>query len=224
MARPPRQNYPGAVQHVAVNGNNRQPMFINDDDRRVCLALLAQTAVMYQWEVLSYCLMDTHWHLLVGTPLGNLPAGMQLMNTAFSRTFNKRHQRSGHSIRHRYMSLPVESGAHMLELSRYLPLNPVRAGLVSHPEDWPWSSYRVHLGIDLRPPWIETAWVSRLHGSSQDLRRFVAEGMAEPGTQWAPGSDPTVYASSTGGRNGSSAPGLGVRSISSPSATATASP
>jgi putative transposase len=95
MARPPRQNYPGAVQHVAVNGNNRQPMFINDDDRRVCLALLAQTAVMYQWEVLSYCLMDTHWHLLVGTPLGNLPAGMQRMNTAFSRTFNKRHQRSG---------------------------------------------------------------------------------------------------------------------------------
>ena len=128
MARPLRRNYPGAVQHIAVNGNNRQPMFADDGDRRLCIALLAQTAVRYQWELRSYCLMDTHWHAVVRTPLGNLPGGMQRMNTAYSRMFNHRHQRSGHSIRHRYMSVPVEDNGHLLELTRYIPLNPVRGG------------------------------------------------------------------------------------------------
>jgi putative transposase len=224
MARPPRRNYPGAVQHVAVNGNNRQPMFVDDSDRRLCIALLAQTAVRYRWELRSYCLMDTHWHAVICTPLGNLPAGMQRMNTAYSRMFNNRHQRSGHSIRHRYMSVPIEDGRHLMELSRYIPLNPVRAGLASHPEDWRWSSHRAELGLAPAPAWLQSGWLTDLHGSRKALRRFVAEGMAEPGTQWAPGSDPTLYASSTGGKNGSSAPGLGVRSISSPSPTATESP
>jgi putative transposase len=211
------------VQHVAVNGNNRQSMFEDDNDRRLCVALLAQTASRYRWELRSYCLMDTHWHALIHTPLGNLPAGMQRLNTAYSRMFNHRHQRSGHSIRHRYMSIPVEDGRHLMELSRYLPLNPVRAGLAAHPEDWRWSSHRCELGIEPSPPWLDTRWLRELHGSPAALRRFVAEGMAEPGTHWAPGSDPTLQTSSTGGRNGSSAPGLGVRSISSPSPTATAS-
>jgi putative transposase len=192
MARPLRKNYPGAVQHIAVNGNNRQPMFADDGDRRLCVALLAQTAVRYQWELRSYCLMDTHWHAVVRTPLGNLPAGMQRMNTAYSRMFNHRHQRSGHSIRHRYMSVPVEDGQHLMELSRYIPLNPVRGGLVSHPEDWRWSSHRAELGLEPVPAWLETGWLTDLHGSLRALRRFVAEGMAEPGTPWAPGSDPTL--------------------------------
>jgi REP-associated tyrosine transposase len=188
MARPLRRNYAGAVQHVAVNANNRQSMFDDDDDRRLCIALLAQTAVRYQWELRSYCLMDTHWHALIRTPLGNLPHGMQRLNTAYSRMFNRRHDRSGHSIRHRYMSVPVEDGAHLMELTRYIPLNPVRAGLASHPEDWRWSSHRAQLGIDPTPAWLESQWLSDLHGSPEGLRRFVAEGMEEPGTHWAPGS------------------------------------
>jgi REP element-mobilizing transposase RayT len=192
VARALRTNYPGAVQHIAVNANNRQSMFADEGDRRLCIALLAQTAVRYEWEVRSYCLMDTHWHAVVCTPLGNLPAGMQRLNTAYSRMFNQRHQRSGHSIRHRYMSVAVEDGLHLMELSRYIPLNPVRAGLTTHPEDWHWSSHRAELGLDPAPIWLETGWLRRLHGSAEAHRRFVAEGMAEPGTHWAPGSDPTI--------------------------------
>src|SRR5947208_688330 len=107
--------------------------------------------------------MDTHWHAIIGTPLGNLPAGMQRMNTAYSRMFNNRHQRSGHSIRHRYMSVPVEDNNHLLELSRYIPLNPVRAGLASHPEDWRWSSHRAELGLVPSPAWLESGWLTDLH-------------------------------------------------------------
>jgi REP element-mobilizing transposase RayT len=167
-------------------------MFASDGDRRLCIALLAQTAIRYEWEVKAYCLMDTHWHAVISTPLGNLPAGMQRLNTAYSRTFNKRNERSGHSIRHRYMSVLVEDEGHLRELTRYLPLNPVRAGLTSHPEDWPWSSYRAELGVDAKPLWVDTDWSIRLHGSIVGLRRFVAAGMAEPDARWTPGSDPTI--------------------------------
>jgi putative transposase len=180
------------MQHVAVNGNNRQPMFLCDGDRINCLSLLASTARRYRWTVYAYCLMDTHWHALIRTADRNLALGMQRLNSSYSRTFNDFHQRSGHSIRHRYMSVPVEDNNHLLELTRYIPLNPVRGGLVSHPEDWRWSSHRAELGLEPVPAWLETGWLTDLHGSGRALRRFVAEGMAEPGTPWAPGSDPTL--------------------------------
>ena len=167
-------------------------MFEDDDDRRVCLALLAQTAVRYRWELRSYCLMDTHWHLLVRTPEPTLSGGMQRMNTCYSQEFNRRHGRSGHSIRHRFMSVPVETESHLKELTRYLPLNPVRAGLAVIPEVWRWSSYRSELGITAAPAWLEEGWARTLHGSAERLRAYVAEGMAEPDAQWAPGSDPTL--------------------------------
>jgi putative transposase len=192
MPRRPRTSYPGALHDIAVNGNNRQPMFASDSDRRLCIALFAETAIRYEWRVKSYCLMDTHWHAVLATPQGNLSAGMQRLNTAYSRTFNKRNERSGHSIRHRFMSVLVEAHSHRLELTRYLPLNPVRAGLASHPEYWPWSSYRAELGLDPAPAWVETGWSIALHGSGHALRRFVAEGIAEPDAAWTPGSDPTL--------------------------------
>ena len=161
------------MQHVAVNGNNRQPMFLCDGDRISCLSLLASTARRYRWTVYAYCLMDTHWHALIRTADRNLALGMQRLNSSYSRTFNAFHQRSGHSIRHRYMSVPVEDNNHLLELTRYIPLNPVRGGLVSHPEDWRWSSHRAELGLEPVPAWLETGWLTDLHGSRRALRRFV---------------------------------------------------
>ena len=192
MPRTPRVDYAGAIQHVAVNGNNRQPMFIDAADRYLCLTLLGETAERYGWDVLSYCLMDTHWHGVVWTPKRNLSAGMQRMNTCYSQGFNRRHGRSGHSIRHRFMSVAVEDEAHLFELTRYLPLNPVRGGLIRHPEAWIWSSYRSELGLVPAPAWLHARWSVELHGSHGHLRRFVAAGMAEPGARWTPGSDPTL--------------------------------
>src|SRR3954453_17672178 len=164
MPSKPRVSYPGAVQHVAVNGNNHQPMFLTDGDRRHCLGLLGNSAVHYGWEGLSYCLMDTHWHLLVRTPEPTLSTGMRRMNSCYSQGFNRRHGRSGHSIRHRFMSVAVEDEAHLFELTRYLPLNPVRGGLICHPEAWIWSSYRSELGVVPAPSWLDAAGPSSYTG------------------------------------------------------------
>ena len=193
MPSPRRVDYPGAIHHVAVNGNNRQELFLNDSDRRYCIALLEDTAVRYGWDVWSYCQMDTHWHMVLRTPTRTLSLGMQRLNNCYSRTFNRHHSRSGHSIRHRFMSVPVEGEAHLKELTRYLPLNPVRGGLVRHPEAWRWSSYREELGVVEAPSWLHSEWSLRQHGGSPErLRAWVSAGMAEPGVQWTPGSDPTA--------------------------------
>jgi putative transposase len=178
MPRKPRIDYAGAIQHVAVNGNNRQSIFVDDLDRIALLTTLRVTAERYAWEVWSYCLMDTHWHLLVRTPR-TLSAGMQRLNSFYSHTYNKRHARSGHSLRHKFMSVPVEDENHLLELTRYIPLNPVRAGLAGHPEDWRWSSYRKEINIEGAPPWLHAGWSAALHGSVRSLRAFVEAGMAE---------------------------------------------
>jgi REP element-mobilizing transposase RayT len=175
-----------------VNGNNRQAMFLDDDDRRHCLSLLGESVYRYGWKVWAYCLMDTHWHMVVRTPDKNLSQGMRRLNSCYSSGFNARHARSGHSIRHKFMSVPVETRGHLRELTRYLPLNPVRAGLAVIPEAWRWSSYRCELGITTPPPWLDEGWSRTLHGSVERLRAYVAEGMAEPDAQWAPGSDPTL--------------------------------
>jgi REP element-mobilizing transposase RayT len=177
VPRKPRIDYDGAIQHVAVNGNNHQSLFIDAIDRMNVIGLLRGTAERYRWQVLSYCLMDTHWHMLVRTPC-TLSRGMQRLNTCYSQSFNRRHGRSGHSIRHKFMSVPVQTDAHLRELTRYLPLNPVRAGLASHPEDWPWSSYRAEIGLEDAPSWMDASWGARLHGSVDRFRAYVAAGMA----------------------------------------------
>jgi putative transposase len=179
VPRRPRIDYAEAIQHVAVNGNNRQSMFLDAVDRLELLRLLPETAERYGWEILSYCLMDTHWHLLVRTPK-TLSIGMQRLNSQFSRRFNVRHGRSGHSIRHRFMSVPVETEAHLHELSRYIPLNPVRAGLIGHPADWAWSSYREQIGLEPPTDWLTTGWATRLHGSVAAYRAFVENAPIEP--------------------------------------------
>jgi putative transposase len=199
MPRRPRIDYPGAIHHVAVNGNNRQVMFLDDDDRRHCLSLLGESVHRYGWKLWAYCLMDTHWHMVVRTPDKNLSQGMRRLNSCYSNGFNARHARSGHSIRHKFMSVPVETSGHLRELTRYLPLNPVRAGLAVIPEAWRWSSYRCELGITAPPPWLEEGWGRTLHGSVERLRAYVAEGMAEPDADWAPGSDPTLTRPRPGG-------------------------
>jgi len=192
VASPRCKDYAGAIHHVAVKGNNGQPMFIDDQDRRHCLYLLGGCAERYDWHVWSYCQMDTHWHMVLRTPDTTLSAGMRRLNSCYSVAFNRRHGRSGHSIRHRFMSVPVETYGHLYELTRYLPLNPVRAGLARAAEDWPWSSYRHEVCLTEPPHWLVDGWSRKLHGSVDRLRAYVAQGMAEPDAQWAPGSDPTL--------------------------------
>lgn len=107
----------------------------------------------FNWICHAYCLMDNHYHLLIETPDGNLSKGMRQLNGVFTQSSNRRHRRGGHLFQGRYKAILVDADTYLLELARYIVLNPVRAGMVDDPGEWPWSSYRAVLGQASRPPW-----------------------------------------------------------------------
>lgn len=128
--------------HVTSRGNRRQLIFIDDFDRQIFLHLLAKVVERCGWRCHAYCLMPNHFHLVIETPEPNLSYGLQLLLGTYAQWFNHRHGFTGHVFQGRFHSVLVESEEHLIELARYIVLNPVRAGLCEKPEDWPWSSYR----------------------------------------------------------------------------------
>ena len=126
--------------------------------------------------------MNNHYHLLVETPEANLVAGMRRLNSVYTQSFNHRHDRVGHVLQGRYKSIVVDRNAYLLELCRYVTLNPVRAEIRKRPADWPWSSYRATAGLSKGPEWLAVDWVlsqfsRKVDGAQEAYRRFVAEGM-----------------------------------------------
>lgn len=181
MARPLRIEFPGALYHITARGNARRAVFLNDDDRALFLGLLGLEIGQQRWICHAYCLMNTHYHLLIETPEPNLVRGMARLNGVYTQAFNRRHQRAGHLFRGRYQSIIVDKNGYLLELARYLVLNPVRAKLVTSPARWAWSSYRATAGAVAAPPWLTTDWVLKQFGASKALarrayREFVAQG------------------------------------------------
>src|SRR5438874_2291483 len=142
MARPRRLQVAGGFFHVTARGNRRQPVFTDDVDVERFLAILAEVAARYGWRVHAYCLMTNHYHLLVETPEANLSAGFHRLNFLYAQWFNRRHGLDGHLFQGRFHSVLIERQEHLIELARYIVLNPVRAGLCGHPGEWRWSSYR----------------------------------------------------------------------------------
>ena len=142
MARPLRIEHPGAVYHVTSRGNAREDIFISDTDRLKFLEILGNTVEKYNWLCHAFCLLDNHYHLIIETPDPNLSLGMRQLNGVYTQSFNRIHQRVGHVFQGRYKAILVEKGNHLLELCRYVVLNPVRAGMVSKPGDWKWSSLK----------------------------------------------------------------------------------
>ncbi len=182
MSRQLRLQFPGAVYHVTSRGNARQDIFADDADRSRFLDLLGREIEQHRWRCHAYCLMDNHYHLLVETPEANLSRGMGRLNMAYAQGFNRRHERSGHLFQGRFHAVVVEKNSHLLELCRYLVLNPVRAGTATAPEDWPWSSYRATAAGRGGPDWLTTRWVLRHFGGADTAarrayRRFVREGI-----------------------------------------------
>lgn len=193
MGRKPRIDYDGALQHVAVQGNLQGPMFTHTQERRMMLDLLKETVGKHGWRCLSYVLMTNHVHFVIETPEANLATGMRWLNTQFSKAMHDRNGRFGHMLRNRYLSAVVEEEQHALELTRYLPLNPVKAGMAKRPEDYRWSSYAAELDLLPAEGGVTVGWATGLHGSVETLRRFVAAGMAEPGApEGTPGSETPV--------------------------------
>lgn len=186
MARPLRLEFPEAVYHVTSRGNARQNIFADDADRHRFLSILAKTIHRYNWICHAYCLMDNHYHLLLETPDPNLSAGMRQLNGIYTQAFNRQHARVGHIFQGRYKAILVEKDTHLLELCRYIVLNPVAAGIVVQPEAWPWSSYRGTINAEGAADFLTTAWVlgqfSRNRAQARvQYQRFVAEGLqSEP--------------------------------------------
>lgn len=185
MSRPLRIQFPGALYHVTSRGDGREAIYRDDRDRVAFLSVLAQVCERSRWSCHGYCLMTNHYHLLVETPGANLASGMRQLNGVYSQRFNRRHRRVGHVYQGRYHAILVQKESHLLELTRYIVLNPVRAGLARSAQEWSWSSYRATVGLVEVPSWLHTDWLLMSFGSTRDLarkeyRRFVRAGNRQP--------------------------------------------
>jgi putative transposase len=186
MARPLRIEFPGALYHVTSRGDGQDDIYRGDTDRQAFLSVFGTVCGRFNWWAHAYCLMTNHYHLLVETPDGNLSKGMRQLNGVYTQRFNAEHGRCGHVFQGRYKAIIVQKEAYLTELSRYVVLNPVRAGMVARPEDWPWSSYRATLGDLPCPPWLRRDWLLATFGETEAAavaayRRFVEDGIGEPG-------------------------------------------
>ena len=156
MARPLRIEFPGATYHVTSRGNRGQPIFADDADRELFLATLARAMERMDASVLAYCLMGNHYHLVLCTRRANLSALMRQINGVYTQAVNRRHTTTGHVFQGRFKAILVDRDAYLLELLRYVELNPVRAQMVAAAGDWEWSSYRAHAGHVAAPAWLDS--------------------------------------------------------------------
>lgn len=182
MTRPLRLEFHGAVYHLTARGDQREDIFLDDADRLIFLDLLAKEVHQQHWRLYAYCLMSNHYHLLIETPEGNLVNGMRRLNGVYTQAFNRRHGRVGHVLQGRYKSILVDKDAYLLELARYIVLNPVRAGMAQRVEDWPWSSYAITASKRESPGWLDAEWIVKQFGTDpsaarQAYRRFVRDGV-----------------------------------------------
>ncbi len=141
MARSRRRLIAGGIYHVTCRGNRKEPIFLSDGDRILFLELVTKVTARRRWLIHSYCLMQNHYHLLLETPEADLSAGMQTINGEYAQWFNRDYGFVGHVFQGRFHAVLVESDWHLLELTRYIAMNPVRAGLCVSPAEWRWSSF-----------------------------------------------------------------------------------
>ncbi len=128
----------------------------DEHDRNHLVGRLGKTTQRHRWSCLAYAILDTHFHLLVGTPAANLGVGMQWLLASYARNFNERHERQGNLFHCRFYSTRVSSEEHLISALVYVLLNPVRAGLVELPETWRWSSYAATVGTVAAPSFLDT--------------------------------------------------------------------
>lgn len=203
MARPLRIEFPGAIYHVTSRGDRRDDIFADDTDRRTFLAVLAQAAQRFEAQLLAYCLMGNHYHLVLQTRQANLSLLMRHLNGVYTQSCNRRHDKVGHVFQGRFKAILVDRDNYLLTLCRYVELNPVRAHMVATAADWCWSSYLAHVGAAPSPEWLDTAG---LHGhllghAPRDVfeqrdaaKRYAALVASAPDLQiWPSGLSQQIY-------------------------------
>ncbi len=188
MARPLRIEYEGALYHVTSRGDRQEPIYEDDEDRREFLTVLRDVVERFGWICYAYCLMGNHYHLVIETPKGNLSKGMRQLNGVFTQVSNRRHGKVGHVFQGRYKAILIDKDSYWLEVSRYVVLNPVRAGVVKEAGRWKWSSYNATMGVESAPSWLAVnkllmQFSDKPSVAKRQYRRFVNEGMARE-TMW----------------------------------------
>ena len=178
MSRQPRGDVPEGIYHVTTRSAGPVPMFRDDLDRTDFCRRLDRTIRRFGWTCHQFCLMSTHYHLLVDVPTNRLQAGMHRLNGQYAQNFNRQHRRSGHLHGDRYHAEPVLTDGHMLHACRYIARNPVEAGLCVSPADWLWGSYRGTAGLDGRFAFVDDSRIREYFGGSTEdalqlLRSFV---------------------------------------------------
>jgi putative transposase len=185
MARRLRDLYEG-IYHLAAHGSDDRYLFVIDADREDFLDRLAATCDRFELGLLSYVLMSSHYHALVRIPDARLSVALQRLHTEYSRRHNRRHERSAHLFRAHAMTTEITSDRHLVAACRYLALNPVAAGLVESPFDWPWSSARAHAGLETpRIPLSETD-LRFAFGDASDWRDHYRALFEDSGEQAPP--------------------------------------
>jgi REP element-mobilizing transposase RayT len=178
MARLARGYVPAGLHHVNTRGAGPAAIFRDDFDRTLFCMHLIRTMVRLGWVCVAFVFMTTHYHLVLDTPAETLQSGMRRLNGDYAQAFNRRHGRSGHLFGERYYDARVESDEHLLNVLRYLALNPVAAGLCERPGDWYWGSYRGCVRPAESFPFVDsTTLLSYFTQQGEvdvlDIRRFV---------------------------------------------------
>ena len=175
MARPLRLELAGGLYHVTSRGDGREDIYLSDADREDWLGVFAQVCQRFNWTCHAWCQMSNHYHLLIETPEANLAKGMRQLNGVYTQHFNRTHARTGHVFQGRYKAIMVERDSYLLELARYVVLNPLRAGMVKRLETWPWSSYLATCGQSASPEWLQTDWLLAKFGRqrARAIRKYV---------------------------------------------------
>jgi REP element-mobilizing transposase RayT len=173
MGRPLRIQIANGTYHVTMESAGDWPFFYDAEDYVRFLRIAGYVVERHLWRMHAYCLMTTHYHLVFTTPEPNIARGMHVLNGLYATTFNRRHRRKGHLKAARYGSKLIQDEAHALEVARYVPLNPVRAGICTAPERWLWSSYAATLGLRRRPRFLDDEWLLTLFSPEPAFARVA---------------------------------------------------
>jgi REP-associated tyrosine transposase len=183
MPRTPRFELPDGLVHVTTRGNRRADIFLEERDYRRYLELCEEAFIQFDVTCHAFCLMPNHVHFAVHAEQEALSNAMHRLSGRYAQWFNRSYLLSGHVHQGRFHAFEVESNLHLLELARYIVLNPVRRGLCAAATDWPWSSYRATAGLAEPPKFLETGWLLGMFGRERASAQaryaaFVADGAA----------------------------------------------